>query len=109
MSSFVEKAKISAFAAFVFGLVNMLKIDNPLQNVGIFFVITLLSMGNPTKKTGIKLKHSFYGTLIFFFVSSPAVVEASKSIFGNNSGIILNSLMYFIIVFIAMYLPEENK
>ena len=76
-------------------------------------------MGNPKEKTDIKLKHTIYGTLIFYLLSSPALFSLVGSFFGDNiannngcptlSGIILHSFIYCIILVSVMYLPEKNR
>lgn len=64
--------------------------------------------------TGKKLKYSFYAALIFFFVSSPMMYQMMQKINGHiinvsdasgcpsNSGLLLHTFIYFLIIFITM-------
>ena len=80
----------------------------------LFFIQTYITMGSSINK-GIKIKHSLYGTLIFFLVSSPTLYAVMSSILGNkiankegcptNIGILLHSFVYFLILVAVMYLP----
>lgn len=85
----------------------------------VFFVLTFLSMGNPYEKTGIKLKHTIYGTLIFFLISSPAVFSLVGSILGNQiadangcptiMGVGLHAIVYCMALVAVMYLPNQDE
>lgn len=145
MATFRQKLQISAGSAGLFALVNLpfvYKLTNNAlpfstynettecpSNIGlvlhalVFFVLTFLMMGNPTKKVGIKLKHSLYGTLIFFLLSSPAVFDVVNSVIGpyiegrvtaingcpTHVGILLHTFVYCATLIAVMYLPEADK
>ena len=63
---------------------------------------------------GKKIKYSFYAALIFFFVSSPMMYQTMQKLNGHiinvsdpagcpsNSGLILHTFIYFLIIFITM-------
>ena len=137
MTTFQQKLAISIGSTALFALINIpqtYKLINSLidldlynesthcpTNIGlilhaiIFFILTFLSMGDPTKRTGTKLKHSIYGTLIFFFISSPMLYSTLNLTIGSQvadvngcptmMGIGLTSLIYFISLIAIMYLP----
>ncbi len=141
MATFSQKLGISLGSAALFAIVNMpgtykftdniLVFDtynattNCPTNIGliihaiVFFALTFLTMGNPLENTGIKLKHSIYGALIFFLVSSPAVFSLVGSILGRQfadangcpttQGVLLHALVYCAALVGVMYLPEANK
>jgi len=134
MATFDQKAKISAGSAILFTLINLPQAYNlsnnflPTYNINcptnlgliihalLFFVITFLTMGDPYERTGTKLKHSLYGTLIFFLVSNPAMFSLMGSIFGSGisnaigcpslTGILLHAVVYFLALVAVMYLPN---
>ena len=134
MATLNQKLLISAGSAFLFTLINLpqtYKITNSLTdlnlynncptNIGviihtiIFFTLTFLSMSNANANVGTKLKHSIYGTLIFYLISSPPVFALINTILGDQyadingcptlKGVMLHSLIYFIILVLIMYLP----
>ena len=130
MSTFQEKFLISLKSAVLFGLVNMAVIykfinatnqTNCPTNTGlllsamVFFVLTFLSMLYAPLSTGLKLKFSIYGTLIFYLISSPAMFSLTGSIFGNkiasvagcptNYGVLLHAAVYCFALVGLMYLP----
>jgi hypothetical protein len=134
MSTANQKLIISASSAFLFTLINSpqtYKITNSLTelnlyencptNIGIvihtiiFFVLTFLSMTQANASIGTKLKHSIYGTLIFYIISSPPAFALLNTILGDEyadingcptiKGILLNALTYCSILFGIMYLP----
>jgi len=69
---------------------------------------------NQGLSTGRKIKYSFYAALIFFFVSSPMMYQLTQKINGHfmnvldnsgcpsNSGLLLHTFIYFIIIFFTM-------
>ena len=81
----------------------------------IFFAISFFTMGSSKERNGIKIKHSLYGTLIFYLVSSPALYSVVASIVGKsiatpdgcptNLGIFVHSTIYCMILVAVMYLP----
>ena len=139
MSTFEKKLSISIGSALLFLLINLPKTynitsnilslnlynDNCPTNMGLiihtilFFIITYLSMSNPYIKYGIKLKHTIYGSLLFYLISSPPMFSLINSILGNKYanvngcptiiGIVLHALIYCSALIGVMYLPEENK
>ena len=140
MASFNKKLSISIGSAALFMLLNsptIYKITNNLSGLSlynvitgcptylgllvhavVFFAISYFSMGG-VARTGIKLKHSLYGTLIFFLISNPATFKFVASILGNgiadshgcptNVGIVLHAIVYCAFLVAVMYLPEGNK
>jgi hypothetical protein len=86
-----------------------------LTRVLLFFTISYLTMSSSKVSNGIKLKHSLYGSLIFYFVSSPALYSVVASILGNsiatidgcptNIGIVFHSAVYCMLLVAVMYLP----
>ena len=73
--------------------------------------LTFLSMGDPNKKTGIKLKHTIYGTLIFYFLSSSAMYSLTGSKNGCPTlwSVLLHAVVYCALLVGLMYLPERNN
>ena len=78
----------------------------------LFFTITYLSMGSSNIKNKIKIKHSLYGTLIYYFVSSQQFYSFMNILLNNNNyncpttiGLILQSIVYFSFLLAVMYLP----
>ena len=138
MTTFQQKLIISLGSALVFTAVNLpctYKITNNVlhtfnattncpTNLGllvhavVFFLLTFLSMGNPLINSGVKLKHTIYGTLIFFLISSPTVYSFVGSILGPHFadvngcptlyGLLLHALVYCLVLVAVMYLPEKN-
>jgi len=139
MATFGKKILISGSSALLFLLVNLPQVykltgnilslnlynENCPTNTGliihtlVFFALTYISMGKSDINSGIKLKHTIYGTLIFYLISSPAMFSFISSIFGNQyanlngcpamNGLILHGLIYCIALIGVMYLPEKNK
>jgi hypothetical protein len=91
-----------------------------LLHTSVFFLLSYLSMGDPTKKQAIKLKFSLYGTLIFYFLSSPTMYALVGSLIKKLvsttmvtasgcpklANILLHSCVYTMALVGIMYLPE---
>ena len=137
MATFQKKLNISIGSAILFVLVNLPKtyhftnkhIPYSLYNSAIkcptslgliihtliFGIVTYYSMKNATIDNGIKLKHTIYGALIFFFISNPAFFSVTQSIFGTNisstngcptlNGIMVHAVLYCMALVAVMYLP----
>ena len=137
MASFKGKLSISVFSAVLFLVVNLpqtYQLTNKiipgtvlsngcptalglLVHALVFFGVSFLSMGRSDKiETGVKLKHSLYGTLIFFFLSNPVFYKLMGSMFGNGIsdtlgcptflGILISSILYCTSLVGVMYLPN---
>ena len=132
MSTFEQKLNISFNSAILFYLINLpftynltsnlinttLISMNCPANLGIilhtlvFFIITYLSMSSAKINEGIKIKHSLYGTLIYYFISSPAFYTSINMIFNigatcpNDCGLLLLSILYCFALVSVMYLPN---
>lgn len=114
MSTFQNKLNISIGSGLLFALVNYTNIfnNNCHNDINImfkfimFFIITYLSMYKSNINNLIKLKHTIYGSLIFFFLSNPTT---HRLLLLNNCNSIYNivilSSMYSIVLFSIMYLP----
>jgi len=139
MSTLEEKLVICIWSAALFILVNLPQTysltsslttlnlydseTNCPTNLGIFvhtlvfFILTYLSMWRSDLSSGLKLKFSIYGTLIFYFISSPALFSLMSSMFGDKVaslngcqtafGTVVNSALYFLALLGVMYLPPE--
>ena len=132
MSTFEQKLNISFNSALLFYLINLpftynltsslinttlISLNCP-TNLGIilhtlvFFTITYLSMSSAKINKGIKIKHSLYGTLIYYFISSPAFYTFINMIFNigatcpNDCGLLLLSILYCFALVSVMYLPN---
>jgi len=135
MSTLQEKLYISVFSAFLFALVYLpytFKLTNNLMHTSendcptdlglllhtaVFFVLTYLSMWNSPISSGLKLKFSIYGTLIFYFIASPTMFNLTGTIFGNSiadhgcptvSGVLLHALVFCAALTGVMYLPHDS-
>jgi hypothetical protein len=65
---------------------------------------------------GKKIKYSFYAALIYFFISAPVMYQITNKLNGHifnvvdqagcpsNSGLLLHTAIFFIIIFITMVL-----
>ena len=138
MATFEQKLSISAGSAVLFALVNLPQVYQvtnnllPLDlyangcptNLGlvvhaiVFFVISYLTMGNSNIDNMIKIKHSLYGTLIFYLLSSPAVFALVGSVIPGVAnaqgcptlqGVLVHAVVYCMALVAVMYLPEGNK
>ena len=137
MATFQQKLFISLGSAALFALVNLpqtyrltdsilpLNLYNQETNCPtaaglvihaiVFFALSFLSMRNSSVDTGTKLKHSLYGTLIFFLIASPAMFSVVGSILGNwvaspagcptLTGVLLHAVVYCMALVGVMYLP----
>lgn len=136
MSTFNKKLSISLGAAFIFALVNFppfLKVIDsitPFDMINtngcqtytglivsalLFFGLTYATMKGANINNLTKIKHSLYGALIFYFISSPALYVFTRSILGewvgsNNgcptqSGVVLHTIVFTIALISVMYLP----
>tara|TARA_B110000208_G_C11777134_1_gene432467 strand:+ start:34 stop:444 length:411 start_codon:yes stop_codon:yes gene_type:complete len=136
MSTFEKKVLISIKSAILFLLVNLpntFKLTSKLlklnlynkycvTNLGliihtlVFFSLTYLSMSKSKINKLIKLKHSIYGTLIYYLLSSPAIYYISYLLFGNIvsningcytiNGLLIHSVLYCLSLIGIMYLPN---
>ncbi len=139
MSELQKKLYISVFSAFLFVVIylactfkltnsitgiNTYEFDCPTNNgillhTLVFFALTYLSMWNSPVSSNLKLKFTIYGTLIFYFFTSPAMFKLTGSIFGNtiadtqgcptNYGVLLHALLYCAALTGVMYLPEIDN
>ena len=70
----------------------------------------------PELSFGDKVKYSFFSALIFFFVSSPMMYQFIQRIYGayvnisdtngcpTNSGLLLHTFIFFILILVSMLL-----
>jgi hypothetical protein len=88
-----------------------------LTHALVFFALTFLSMRSASYVSdGVKLKHSIYGTLIFYLISSPAMYSFVASILGSSvaspagcptvMGVVIHSLVFCAALIGVMYLPN---
>jgi hypothetical protein len=137
MSNLIQKTQISLSSAVLLLLVNMPKtfaITNSLSgnvlidqvtgcpnftgiiiHTFVFFALTFLSMDGANVNTLTKLKHTIYGTLIYFFITNPVVYKLIARIFGDwvadtngcptFMGLLLHSLVYMLSLIGVMFLP----
>lgn len=65
--------------------------------------------------TGLKVKFSLYSTLLFFLVANPATYAFVNSIVGGvavggcptSFGLLLHSLVFFLLSYAIMTLPKD--
>lgn len=123
MATFETKLSISMFSSVLFYFVNYPfspgvacpKHKQLISNMVIFFMLSFLTMSGSNVKTGTKIKHSLYSSLIFYFVSSPALYSLVGSVFGSSFsdqngcgtlyGLMLHTVVYCCILVAVMYLP----
>jgi uncharacterized membrane protein YwzB len=140
MSNILQKLQISLSSAALFTFMNMSStykltdslLDNKLLDsvtkcpnfAGIiihtivFFVLTFFSMQGSEVNIFTKLKHTIYGTLIYFFVSNPVTYKLVASLFGNwvadsngcptDIGVFLHTIVYLMVLFGVMFLPGSK-
>lgn len=140
MATFGQKVAISAQSAFLFALINFPmtyqitdrllpgQLWNSLSPSGcptalgfflhtlVFLTVTYLTMSGSAINPWIKVKHSLYGTLIFFLVANPVTYSVVASVLGNwvadsngcptMSGIFLHAVVYLVALVAVMYLPD---
>ena len=134
MSSFEKKLEISISSSIIFLIINSpatYKLTSKLTNLNLFdfssncrtnlgilthtllfFIITFLTMKNSNIDFGIKLKHSIYATLIFYFISSPSIFSIINNLTNinndciSNIGTVIHSIIYCLSLIAIMYLPN---
>jgi hypothetical protein len=126
MTKLETQIKISCFSAFIFFVVNMMRIKQNndeyhciektylLKLTIIFCAISFLSMSGANIKTNVKLRHSIYGALIFYLLSSPAMHILINIMCGNDyssaqgcpavKGLILSAVIYCLFLIFMMRL-----
>lgn len=122
MATLQQKVQISLGSAVLFSIINLpqtYKLTDSLlpckliekncpTHMGlflhtvVFFLITLLTMGRVDLNT---LKNALYGTLIFFFLSSPTIYSLTGNSCPKIGGVLLHSVLYFVALVGVMYLP----
>lgn len=138
MATFNQKLAISASSALLFAAINLpftYKLTDKYisdaiadesgcpSNLGlvihtvVFLTLSFLMMGNPFEETGLKLKYSMYGALLFFFFSSPVMYSLVGGILGeeystregcqSTKGVLLHSALYGLALFAVMYFPAD--
>lgn len=123
MSSFKNKLLISLLSSSIFLLVSLpntykLLFNNncPTNNSRlihtlIFSTISFLTMIGSKTDNGVKLKHTIYGTLIYYFISSPELYSLTTSNYNCPKllNIIIHTVFYCLALIGVMYLPEKNN
>lgn len=135
-----NKTRISLSVALLFIIVshpqvakllnNVLPVwDNEMQcktNLGIFvhtLLFFILNMGqmmigdmnNEKLSVGLKIKYSFWSTLMFFVLSNEETYILMNNLYPvagdsgcpNKTGIIIHAIIYFILLIGVMYLPPD--
>ena len=123
--SFKVKFSISLFSSFLFIVIVYFRDKSesvlsykPLRDLIstlLFFVITMLTMNNKSSSRFlINIKHSIYGTLLYYFISSSTIylllLDPINSIFGKNDinryiVLVIQTLIFCISLVGLMYLP----
>jgi len=120
MSTLESKVLISLNSALLFLLMNLPKTYKMLSNnkcptkksrlvhTFLFATFTFLSMIRSNSEVGIKLKHTIYGTLIYYFLSSPTIYSITSFDYNcpTTNDVFLHSIVYFLSLIGVMYLPE---
>ena len=85
----------------------------------VFFGLSYLTMAGTKAPEGLKVKHSLYGALIFFFLSSPTVFSLTRTLLNKgiasvagcptNMGVVLHAAVYCAVLVGVMYLPSGYK
>ncbi len=84
-----------------------------LLSVSLFFISTYLTMKRSDKDVLVKLKHTTYASLLFFFVSNPTTLHTFNLFFKSfidcpkNGTLILHSVIYCILLVAIMYFPDN--
>lgn len=127
MSTLDQKINISFYSATMFFAANlpqthkltnsMFGIDSSCPSYNsliihtiVFFILSYLTMGD--KDVGLKIKYSFYGSLIFYLLSSAPMYCLTSKLFGPNNQcpniiqILMHSMIYFSFLVGVMYLPN---
>ena len=132
MSDFNKKFWISFNSAILFTIVSLPKTYHLTQKITnlklfdnncptyigrilhavVFFLISYITMGSSRINNLIKIKHSLYGTLIYYFISSPELYNLTSLILKNvatscpnTSDIYLHAIVYCLALIGVMYLP----
>lgn len=130
MATLTQKLSISAFSALIFVLVNLpltfkftdkvfdtFKDGCPtalglILHTLVFMVLSYVTMTGASVSKGTKLKHSFYGALIFFLLSNPVTYKVVAQLFGKSStgcptlnDIFMHAVIYTGVLTAVMYFP----
>ena len=120
MSTLKGKALISLNSSLLFLFINLPKIykiisgnkcptnKSRLVHTILFATFTFLSMIGSDSDVGIKLKHTIYGTLIYYFISSPAFYSLTTDKYKcpHDKDVYLHTFLYFLSLLGVMYLPN---
>jgi hypothetical protein len=124
MTELSTQVNISVFSAFVFFMVNIMRTKQnnvyctkKMQTLFltlIFGILSFISMYRSDLDTKIKIKHSIYGALMFYFLSSSEFYVLINEIMGTSFaskngcitlyGIILSSFVYCLFLIFMMQL-----
>lgn len=82
----------------------------------IFFIANLVLMYKSDLDFGLKIKYSFWGTLLYFLISNKETYKLVNKVYSvasdsgcpNINGIILHAIVYFIALVGVMYFPADN-